>query len=141
MAKRKKPPEPTTEPTSRDLRNLRAFEMAAAGKTQSEIGEEIGLSRQRVNAILNSEESKRLTDVARSNLVNLQDVAVETLAEAMIMRASDMKTAVQAATTILKGLGVLTDKFEGNLTMKPFILKLLDGSEIHMGHKPEEKGD
>lgn len=137
MAK-KKPPAPTFDPKGKDLRNTRAFEMAAAGYTQTEIGEELGLGRQRVNVILNSEEAKRLTDQARSRLVEIQDEAVQTLVDAMADRFTDMKTAVQAATTILKGLGVLTEKAEVTL-MKPFIMKLLDGGEIHMGHRPEEK--
>lgn len=137
MAK-KKPPKPTTEPSGLDLRNIRAFEMSAAGYTQSEIGDELGISRQRVNMILNSDEAKRITEQARSNLIDLQDEAVRTLADALANRINDMRTAVNAATTILKGLGVLTEKAEVTVN-KPFILKLLDGGEIQMGYKPEEK--
>ena len=34
-------------------------------------------------------------------------------------------------------IGKVKDKVE--VESKPFIVRLLDGSEIHMGHKPEEK--
>lgn len=133
MAKKK-----SNKPTSgQDLRNIGIFQAAASGKTQSEIADEFDLSRQRVNSILNSEEAKRLTDQARGTLQTHLGEAVQTLVDAMADRFTDMRTAVQAATTVLKGLGVLTEKAEVTL-MKPFIVEI-DGKEIHMGHQPETK--
>lgn len=123
--------------SGQDLRNVGIYQAAATGKTQSEIANEFDLSRQQVNAILNSDEAKRLTDQARGTLQAYLGEAVQTLADAMTNRYEDMRTGVQAATTILKGLGVLTEKAEVTV-LKPFILEI-DGKEIHMGHKPENE--
>lgn len=131
---------PTTEITGRDIKNLKVMELAASGKfSQSEIGEQVGLTRQSVNAILNSDQAKSFIERARSRLLELQDSAVATLEAAMADRDKDMKTAVQAATTILKGLGTLTEKIQIN-DGKPFIIKFSNGEELHLGNK-SNKGE
>jgi len=134
MAKRKK--SDRLDGSGKDLRNIGIYSAAASGKTQTEIAEQYGLSRQRVNGILNSDEAKRLSDVARSALIDLQSQAVDTLQLAMSNYADDMKSAVRAAEIILKGTGALTEKVEHSV-LKPFIMKLIDGGEIVMGHKRE----
>lgn len=126
--------QPTTDITGRDLKNLKVYELAASGMKQGEIGDEVGLSRQSVNAILNSDQAKAFIDQARSRLIELQGAAVSTLEAAMADRDKDMKTAVQAATTILKGLGVLTDKIQIN-DGKPFVIRFMNGEELHLGSK------
>jgi DNA-binding IclR family transcriptional regulator len=134
---KKKSKEPTTEISGKDLRNLRAFELAASGMNQTEIGEEIGLTRQRVNTILNSEQAKEFVERARSRLLELQDTAVLTLQDAMDDRHNDMKTAVAAATTLLKGTGTLTDNIKVN-DGKPFVIEFLDGTKVKMGFGEEK---
>jgi predicted transcriptional regulator len=124
--------EPTTEITGRDLKNLKVFELARTGKTQSEIGDEVGLTRKAINEILNSDQAKQFIERARSRLLELQDEAVLTLQDAMADRDKDMKTAVQAATTILKGTGVLKESVTLN-DGKPFIVEFLDGTQVKMG--------
>jgi predicted transcriptional regulator len=134
MSKRKK-----GDGQGQDLRNSGIFAAAAAGKKQGDIANEFGVSRKTVNQLLNSDEAKRMVEQGRSVLQTYISEAVETLADAMRDRASNMPVAVQAATTILKGLGVLNEKIDHDVKMKPFILKLHNGDEIHMGHKPESE--
>lgn len=119
-----------------DLRNSKVFDLAASGMPQDEIAKEVGLSRSSVNRILNSDEAKELVDKTRNGLANHLAEAVETLVHAMSSRhtedSKDIANAVKAATTILKGLGVLTDEIKVN-DSKPFIVQFLDGSEMQMG--------
>ena len=110
------------------------------GKTQEEIADEFNCERRTVGRVLNSDEAKRLTEVARAGLQGLLTEAVDTLQDALANRHEDMKTAVVAAIQILKGAGVLTEKVEHGV-MRPFIMKLVDGGEIVMGHKPETSED
>lgn len=136
MVKRKKKSSGSDDGSGHDLRNLGIMNASASGKTQSEIADEFGLSRQRVNSILNSDEAKRLTDQARSHLQSILSEAVNTIEEALVLRHGDMRTAVNAALAVLKGTGVLKEKIE-HTVLKPFVLELLDGKEIVMGHKQE----
>lgn len=126
-----------SESSGQDLRNTKIMVESMSGKTQGEIAEEFGLSRARVNLILNSAESQKLAKESRSEIQRMLSLAVTTLRDAMECRVDDMKTAVNAATTVLKGAGILTDKIDIP-QLKPFIVKLRDGSEIHMGHKPQD---
>ncbi len=109
-----------------------------SGKTQDEIADDFNVSRSTVARVLNSDESKRLTDQARGNLISMATEACDTLLHAMQERDKNMGVAVNAATTILKGIGALSEKVQVTV-LKPFIMKLIDGGEIHMGHKPEEE--
>lgn len=122
---------------SPEARDIAILSQSAGGKNQRQIAKEFGLSRQRVNQILNSNETKSLVEEARSKLVGYATEAVETLHDAMVHRHSNMAVAVAAATTLLKGLGVLTEKTEVSVN-KRFIVRFLNGEEVVMGAKPNE---
>lgn len=126
--------------SAQSLRDARIFGMAAAGKTQSEIGQAVGLSRQSVGVILNSEDAKKLVEQAKSDIQALLGEAVATIQYALSRREEDTKTAAHAALTILKGCGALTEKVE-HTVMKPFIVRMLDGTEIVMGHRSENEDE
>ncbi len=134
MAKKK-------EKSKNELRNVGIYHAAAAGKSRQAIADDFELSRVQVNRILNSDEAKRLTEVARSGLQSLMSDAVQTLADAMQDRIENPKEAMTAAIAVLKGTGVMSEKF-APLEVKPFIVKMRNGDEIHMGYGSEgEKGD
>lgn len=118
------------------LRDVGILAAAATGKNNKQIAEEFGVNRHTVAKALNSEEAKRLTENARSDLKELFMDSVVTLKDALDNRHTDMKTAVNAAIAILKGGGVLTEKVEHEVS-KPFIMELLDGRQIVMGHRAE----
>jgi hypothetical protein len=128
---------PTTDGTGRDLKNLKVYELAASGATQQEIGNQVGLSRQQINTILNSEEARSFVESGRSILIESITEAARKMVD--LLGSTDEKIVLQAATTILKGSGVLTEKIElaGD---KPFIVQFINGEEIHLGIKAT-KGD
>lgn len=134
----KKPKKKRNQAEGRRARNSRVVDMSMSGMTNIEIAQELGLHRQTVGNILNSQQSKEMIDQARSDLYRALTQSVSTMLDALEFRSADMRTAVQVATTILKGLGVLTEKSEMTV-LKPFILKRLDGSEVVMGHTAETK--
>lgn len=123
-----------------DLRNVGIYAAAAAGKTQSEIANEFNLSRQRVNAILKSDEAKKLVDQGRSRLVECIELAIDTVMDAMQARADNMPAALKAADMVLKGTGTLTEKVDVNIT-KPFIYEGPDGQQIIMGQREVSEGE
>lgn len=135
-------PKKKSSNSAQDLRNAAIMAAAAGGSTQSEIAKEFNLGRQQVNRILNSDQAKELTDQARSRLQEIASLAVQTLEDAMLDRVSNMGVAVKAATDVLKGLGVLTDKVKVEGDFKPFVLRLPhSGEEIHMGYRRENGED
>jgi hypothetical protein len=122
------------------LRDVGILEAAASGKSQSDIAKDFNLSRQHVNRILNSEDAKKVTDEARASLKEHLGLAVITLIDALNDRHNDMKTASAVAIAMLKGTGVLSDKIQHE-GLKPFVMKLINGDEIVMGHKAGSNSD
>lgn len=126
--------EPSQKKQKNGVRNARIRTLAAEGKTQSQIAETVGLCRETVNRVLNSEESRRIVAEAESQLTRLSHKAITAL-EAALDNPSDQASAVRAAGIVLKALG-LDQKIKDDRTEipKPFIMKLIDGGEIIMGH-------
>jgi transposase len=132
---------PKSKTTSgQDLRDLGIIQAAATGKNQSEIADDFGLSRSQVNRILNSEEAKQFNAQARSDLQRLLVKAVQTIDYAMDQRDKKfgLQPALSAAQSVLKGMGVLTDKVKHE-GLKPFVMQLMNGDKIIMGHKPDDE--
>jgi hypothetical protein len=128
--------------SGQDLRNLGIMEAAASGKKQSDIAEDFGISRQSVNKILNSEDTRKLTEEATNRLKGLLGKAIDTVEYCLDSReeAYGKQPALTAGLSVLKGLGVLTDKVKHE-GLKPFVMKLIGGGEIVMGHKAEDEKD
>lgn len=133
MARKKK--SESNDISANSIRDAKVFAMAAAGKTQSEIGDAVGLTRQSVGVILTSKEARRLVAEATAGIQNLLGEAVATIQDALRQRDKDMKTAANAALTILKGTGAISEHLE-LVTPKPFIIKHRDGSQTILGHTP-----
>lgn len=77
------------------------LEKLAGGETKVQIAKDMGISRQEVYRILNSDRVQRIVTNARLRLESLQDLAVEVLHKELL------KENAEVATQILKGLGTL----------------------------------
>jgi hypothetical protein len=116
-----------------DGRNAQIMAAAASGtKSQSEIAEDFGLSRGHVNKILNSSEAAEFAEKQRLKIIELVEKAVKVLDHNLD------KNDLNAASMAFKIAGFYIEKHEHS-SSKPFIVKLTDGSEIHMGHKDEKE--
>lgn len=121
-------------PHSKDARNARILAASANGETHTEIGEKFGLSRQTVSKICNSAQAKKFAEEQKNAIFELIPNAITVLKNKL------EKDDMWAATTVFKIAGFFVDKVE-NVNEKPFIVKLMNGSEIHMGHKIEGDED
>ncbi len=122
------------------VRNTRIRTLAAEGKTQSEIAEEVGMSRGAINRVLNSEETKQIVSQAESRLIALGGKAISTLEAALDNHIEDSHTAVRAAGIVLKAIGIdQKNKDELQEVRKPFVIHRLDGSQTIMGHATEHE--
>lgn len=120
----------------RKLRDARIREMAATGKSITDIASEVGLDRNRVGKILSGEETKELIKSLENKIKLLGEEAIETLMDAMRMRKDPnmMGHAVKSAEKILKSIGALKERVELSHTFpKPTIIEKMDGGQVILG--------
>ena len=119
-------------------RNARIIAEAATGKTATAIAAEVGLTRQTVSEILNSDEAKAIHRAAENKLAASLVKCVDTVLDNVEVRFGPQ--ALQAALSVLKSHGLIRDKVEiDHKGLKPFVLELRDGSQIVMGMKGDDE--
>jgi predicted transcriptional regulator len=114
------------------LKDATIIARSLAGETAGEIAADIGMSRQHVCKILNSDEVKAKAKEIDGRLAGAIDDAVETIMQAV-------KFDVNAAIKLLKNFGSMRESVDLNHSFpKPTVVKNLDGGEMILG---TEEGD
>lgn len=125
-------------------RKIRAGQVVAgtlAGKTQSEIAEELNLSRQQVNEIFNSKEAEAILERAHNRILGMVDHALDAMMD-VVQDRNDNSNRLKAAQAILKTKGVVKDNAEVTVKLpKPTVIKSPSGETVVLGYKEEDSGD
>lgn len=131
-------PPKTAKPSSKALRNSNIRARATRGEPVTTIAAELGLNKDTVYKVLNSEETKRILKNAESELTRGVTKAVERMIK--MLDNDDDNAAIKAALPILKNFGLLKDKIEIDHGIKPGV-QIIDcsivGKKIILGEESE----
>jgi DNA-binding MarR family transcriptional regulator len=115
---------------------------AMMGKKTVEIADELGIARQTVSKILNSEDTKRMLEVNRSRITQLTDKAVNVMEAALDNQYLDGNNALKAALPILKTAGLIKESVDLNHQFpKPLVIQKRDGSQTVVGSEHDKEED
>lgn len=129
---------------AKKLRNQAMIAMKIEGKTDGEIAEAVGISREQVSRVLNSDDVKALVKKGENRFASLVGDAVTVVEQAMAGAHSDMGNALKAAVTVLKSTGIAKDRVDLSHSFpKPTVVLKSDGSMLIMGaeNEDDENGD
>lgn len=111
--------------TRKKLQVREAMAKYAEGKTTSEIGQEMGVSRQVVSRLLNSEESKAILDKADDSIMRMMTKIVAR-AERIVDGGQD-SDAIKLMLAFMKTKGLVKDAVEHHHKFpKPTVVKYKD---------------
>lgn len=122
--------------TRKKLQVREAMAKYAEGKTTSEIGDEMGVTRQTVSKLLNSEESKAILDKADDSITRMITKIIKK-SERIIDRGQD-SDAIKLMLAFMKTKGLVKDAVEHHHKFpKPTVVKYKDEKMV-IGVVPED---
>lgn len=134
MDKLTKPDKKRRKSMAKEIRASAIVAKSLAGDTATEIANDMGLARQTVSKILNSEEVKAKIKVLDAQLANLIDPSLETIKMAVEARYTDLAVAYKAARDVLKNFGSMKESVDVNHQFpKPLVIESHDGKQVILG--------
>jgi hypothetical protein len=123
---------------SKKLRDQKIITKAINGESVTNIAKDMGMARQTVSGILNSEEVKAMIKAGENKMVEMVPLALKRVNDAM----EDKYNAAgeRCALAVLKSTGVLKDNTNVSHTFpEPVVIRRKDGSEIVLGSEIDRK--
>lgn len=131
---------PRQKPTKRKFRAMKILEGTAEGKTQEVIAEELGICRQTVSEILNSEQAQKIIERVEDRYTRMLEKIADRF-ENIIDKGSD-ENVIKVGLAIGRTKGVVNEKQEITHKFPPPTVIRYDGKDMmKMGVLSEEDED